>query len=109
MRIFSLVVAAAVACGGFLLSPTEGGDEVGGVGVLTLGVAPAEASRRGEVRRTARRTSRRTARRTSRRTTRRLTALPGGCARRGGYYYCGGVYYQPIVENGSTVYIVVNP
>ena len=55
-----------------------------------------------------RRTSRRTARRTTRRVTRRST-LPGGCAWRAPYHYCGGVYYQPIVESGTTVYVVVNP
>jgi hypothetical protein len=25
------------------------------------------------------------------------------------YYYCGGVYYQSTVRDGSTVYIVVTP
>jgi hypothetical protein len=104
MKIASLVIAAAVAGGGLLLSPIDVGDDHTAL-MPALGVAPAEASRRGQVRRTARRT----ARRTSRRTTRRLNTLPGGCARRSGYYYCGGVYYQPIVENGSTVYVVVNP
>lgn len=53
-------------------------------------------------------TARRTARRTTRRVVRRNT-LPAGCVRRGAYYYCGGVYYQPVVEGGATVYIVVNP
>jgi hypothetical protein len=24
------------------------------------------------------------------------------------YYTCGGVYYQPVYQNGSTTYIVVN-
>jgi hypothetical protein len=40
---------------------------------------------------------------------RRLTVLPAGCAWRAPYHYCGGVYYQPVVEGGATVYIVVNP
>ena len=53
--------------------------------------------------------ARRTARRTTRRTVRRLTVLPAGCAWRAPYHYCGGVYYQPVVEGGTTVYIVVNP
>ncbi len=53
--------------------------------------------------------ARRTARRTTRRTVRRLTVLPAGCYWRAPYHYCGGVYYQPIVESGTTVYIVVNP
>lgn len=55
----------------------------------------------------ARRVTRRTARRTTRRVVRRHSIA--GCAFRAPYYYCGGVYYRPIVENGTTVYIVVNP
>ncbi len=55
-----------------------------------------------------RRTSRRTARRTTRRVIRR-DSLPHGCAWRAPYHYCGGVYYEPIVESGTTVYIVVYP
>ena len=56
-----------------------------------------------------RRVARRTARRTTRRTTMRLDALPAGCPRSGPYYYCGGVYYQPVVEGGSTTYVIVTP
>ena len=55
-----------------------------------------------------RRTSRRVARRTTRRVIRRHT-LAAGCLWRAPYHYCGGVYYQPIVESGATVYIVVYP
>ncbi len=55
-----------------------------------------------------RRTSRRTARRTTRRVIRR-NSVPHGCAWRAPYHYCGGVYYEPIVESGTTVYIVVYP
>ena len=54
------------------------------------------------------RTSRRVARRTTRRVIRRHS-LPYGCAWRAPYHYCGGVYYQPFVESGTTVYIVVYP
>ncbi len=54
------------------------------------------------------RTTRRVARRTTRRVIRRHT-LPGGCVWRAPYHYCGGVYYEPIVESGTTVYIVVYP
>ncbi len=64
----------------------------------------AYAASRGQVRRTSRRTARRTSRRVSRR-----HSLPSSCAWRAPYHYCGGVYYQPIVESGTTVYIVVNP
>ena len=56
--------------------------------------------------------TRRVARRTARRTSRRqayLRSLPAGCALRGAYHYCGGVYYQPVVQSGTTVYVVVTP
>ncbi len=59
-------------------------------------------------RRYARRTTRRVARRTMRRVI-RITTLPGRCAWHAPYHYCGGVYYEPIVESGTTVYIVVYP
>ncbi len=55
-----------------------------------------------------RRATRRVARRTTRRVIRRHT-LAAGCLWRAPYHYCGGVYYQPIVESGATVYIVVYP
>ncbi|MEL6336975.1 MAG: hypothetical protein AAFQ88_10085 [Pseudomonadota bacterium] len=61
---------------------------------------------------TVRAQSRRVARRTARRTTRRqsyIRSLPGGCAWRPPYHYCGGVYYSEVVQDGATVYIVVNP
>lgn len=51
----------------------------------------------------------RVARRTARRTTRRLNSLPAGCPLMGLYYYCNGVYYQRMVDSGSTYYIVVTP
>ena len=56
--------------------------------------------------------NRRVARRTARRTTNRndyYNSLPAGCVRRNAYWYCGGVYYQPVVQNGTTVYVIVNP
>ncbi len=59
-------------------------------------------------RRHARRTTRRVARRTTRRVIRRHS-LPYGCAWRAPYHYCGGVYYEPIVESGTTVYIIIYP
>lgn len=67
-------------------------------------ISKAYAARRGY----ARRTTRRVARRTTRRVVRRAT-LPGGCLWRSPYHYCGGIYYRPIVESGTTVYIVVYP
>ena len=54
------------------------------------------------------RRGRRIARRATIRVIRHLT-LPHSCVWHAPYHYCGGVYYQPIVESGTTVYIVVNP
>lgn len=51
-------------------------------------------------------------RRTTRRTVRRMryyNALPAGCYWRAPYHYCGGIYYQPVVQDGQNVYIIVNP
>lgn len=56
-------------------------------------------------------------RRTRRRTRRRVavgmsySALPYGCATtvyRGGinYYYCGGIYYKPVYQGTTVVYVV---
>lgn len=43
--------------------------------------------------------------------TRSIARLPAGCAnvRYRGYsaYRCGGVYYRPVVQNNTTVYIIV--
>jgi len=51
------------------------------------------------------------ARRTSRRTTRRVNYRQSvaGCSPYNNYYNCGGVYYAPKVQDGVTVYVVVNP
>lgn len=55
--------------------------------------------------------TRNTARRTARRTTRRVNYRQSvaGCTPYNAYYNCGGVYYQAVVQDGATVYIVVNP
>ena len=72
---------------------------------VLLGIAEAAAAPRHHVRRV----SRRTARRTTRRTVYRHSVLPVGCPLVGAYYYCGGMYYQPVVESGATYYIIVTP
>lgn len=59
----------------------------------------------GENRRVARRTSRRTSRRVAYR--QYYHALPSGCYWASPYYSCGGVYYEPVIENGTTVYVIV--
>jgi hypothetical protein len=51
--------------------------------------------------------SRRTARRTTRRVVYRQSVA--GCSPYRAYYNCGGIYYAPTIQNGATVYIVVNP
>ncbi len=59
----------------------------------------------GEARRVARRTSRRTSRRWAYGTY--YSYLPSGCYWLSPYYNCAGVYYEPVVEDGTTVYVVV--
>jgi hypothetical protein len=58
----------------------------------------------------ARPVARRTARRTTRRVVRRnyIRRLPAGCVYAGSVYRCGAVVYRPVIEDGVTVYIVVN-
>ena len=61
---------------------------------------------------TPRAVDRRVSRRTARRTTRRVeyrNSLPAGCVRRPPYWYCGGVYYNSVVQGGQTVYVIVTP
>lgn len=101
----SLLMASIVAVAAFAGVPQIQHNENGQVSVR-YGAAPAQAGPR---HREARRVARRTSRRTTRRTVRRLTVLPAGCAWRAPYHYCGGVYYQPVVEGGTTVYVVVTP
>ncbi len=71
---------------------------------IELTISKAYAGRRGHGHRTGRRVARRTMRRVIRR-----HSLAHGCVWRAPYHYCGGVYYQPIVENNTTVYVVVYP
>lgn len=61
----------------------------------------------------ARRTARRTARRVSRRQAQYHNVLPAGCVKvilRGAtYFQCGAVYYQPVVHQGASVFVIVTP
>ncbi|WP_417766656.1 hypothetical protein [Stappia sp.] len=66
---------------------------------VVLSVDQAHAAPRHVARRTSRRTARRVVRRRS----------IAGCTPYRAYYNCGGVYYRAVVENGATVYVVVNP
>jgi hypothetical protein len=36
------------------------------------------------------------------------STLPYGCSPYGGYYNCGGVYYQPQYQGSDVTYVVVN-
>jgi len=76
---------------------------------ISFGVGEAAARSVARHRGHTRRVARRTLRRTSRRVSRRYSALPAACPFGGAYYYCGGVYYQPVVENGTTTYVIVTP
>ena len=100
-----LPVALGLAVFGFGLTGL-GSNAMPGVAYLGLDWSANGASaqnRRAQNRRVARRTSRRTSRRVARRHS------IAGCSPYRTYYSCGGVYYRPIVENGVTVYVVVNP
>lgn len=70
---------------------------------ISFGVEKAYARGRSVARRTSRRVTRRTVSRVASRTS------IAGCGLYNSYYNCGGVYYQPIVQNGTTVYVVINP
>lgn len=102
MKAGRILIAAAVVCSVGFLGEVRVGDSGGQGPRISLGVSEAEA-------RPARRVARRTARRTTRRVVRRHVALPVGCPLVGLYYYCGGVHYEQVVEDGATVYVVVTP
>ena len=86
---------------------------VGAIGLLSTASAarrgrrsPASPRSVGGVRRRTRRRTRRRIRRNM-----RLTSLPYGCSvtrLRAGvtYYYCGGIWYQPVYEGTTVIYIV---
>ena len=108
MRVRLIAAALFGLALGFGLSfgPSSVSEKNGNVLSVGLGLDQAYAGRG-----RARRHTRRVARRTARRTARRHAALPHGCPWYAHYgcYYCGGVYYQPIQESGTTVYIIVTP
>jgi hypothetical protein len=109
MKAVRILIATAVACtAGFFTEFRV--EHIGDQGPrVSLGVSQAEAQYVYRGRGMARRSVRRTSRRTSRRVARRHAVLPAGCPLAGLYHYCGGVYYQPVVESGKTVYVVVTP
>lgn len=78
---------------------------------IYLGAGSPLSFTKAEAQNATRNTARRTARRTSRRTTARMNYRQSiaGCSPYRAYYNCGGVYYAPAVQNGVTVYVVVNP
>jgi hypothetical protein len=99
MRIHFLL-AAIIAFAVTFSGPLDFSGYSAGTPVLVgIGAAKAQTAARNTARRTSRRTSRRVARRHS----------VAGCAPYNAYYNCGGVYYRPVIENGTTVYVVVNP
>lgn len=108
MKLKSILLSAALGCSIGLLADAriESAGQKSTRVLLSIGAGEAVAA---PARRAVRRTARRTSRRTSRRVARRYAALPHGCPLTGAYYYCGGVYYQAVVEDGSTVYVIVTP
>lgn len=104
MRFKKFLLSVALGCSVGLLADARIETTGQKITQISFGVGEAFADR-GQTRRVARRTSRRT----SRRVARRYSALPRGCPLAGAYYYCGGVYYQPVVESGTTVYVIVTP
>ncbi len=106
MKKLLIAAAAVIGCALVFAGSVDLNRGSGRAGIsLPIEVSLNEAyAGRGYVRRTSRRTARRTTRRVIRRST-----LPAGCVWRAPYHYCGGVYYEPIVESGGTVYVVVNP
>jgi len=85
------------------------------VGLAVLGIATTSDARRGRpasptsVAGVGRRTRRRRRRRVHRNM--RLSSLPYGCSTtrvRGGvtYYYCGNIWYEPVYQGSSVVYVV---
>jgi hypothetical protein len=105
MRFQKFLLSAVLGCSVGLLADARIENTGQKSTQVSFGVGEAVAGSRSQTRRVARRT----ARRTSRRVSRRHAALPSGCPLAGAYYYCGGVYYQPVVEGGTTVYVIVTP
>lgn len=100
MRRLKLVSAAAIGVALAYSSPIDFSGVSSGLPIVAgIGTAKAQNAARNTARRTSRRTTRRVNRRTS----------VAGCSPYNAYFNCGGVYYRPVVENGVTVYVVVNP
>jgi len=106
MRKLLIAASTVIACA-LVFAGSMDFDTVSGRSGLTMSVE-VEFSKADAARRHTGRTTRRVARRTTRRVIRR-NSLPYGCGWRAPYHYCGGVYYAPIVESGTTVYIIVYP
>ncbi|TWI84836.1 hypothetical protein JM93_03173 [Roseibium hamelinense] len=101
---FKYLAGGAIAFAlGLTAQPQFTGNLAGAGAILAFPVAKAQTAERNTARRTARRTSRRTTRRVNYRQS------VSGCAPYQAYYNCGGVYYAPQVQDGVTVYVVVNP
>jgi hypothetical protein len=103
MRIAAL--ATAMYVGGVLFIGPSGNS----TSVFSIFATPAaEAQERNEVRREVRRTIRRIERRHQ-----HHRVLPRGCSlvvKRGQRsWFCGGIYYQELLDGGKTVYIIVTP
>ena len=95
-----IVFAAMIGFGLAYSGPIDfNGLSAGSPALFGIGAAKAQNPQRNTARRTARRTTRRVNYRQS----------VAGCTPYNAYYNCGGVYYQAVVQDGATVYIVVPP
>ncbi|MFN3130864.1 hypothetical protein [Roseibium sp.] len=99
MNAKAFTLAAAAFCVGYVGEVNI--DQVRSGSPISFSVSEADAQTASQ------NAARRTARRTSRRVNRRHNI--SGCSPYNAYYNCGGVYYQAVTENGTTVYVVVNP
>ncbi|MCZ6862146.1 MAG: hypothetical protein O7I42_18050 [Alphaproteobacteria bacterium] len=109
MKIEMNLLTAALGCSVGLLTDARIATTGQKSARISFGVGEAAARSVARHRGHTRRVARRTSRRTSLRVSHRYSALPSGCPLRGPCYYCGGVYYQAVVESDSTTYIIVTP
>jgi hypothetical protein len=94
--------ALAFICGAFFFAGSVDLKRVSGPSGVTVSyevmVSKAYAGKKKRVRRRAARKRRA-----------RRTVIVSGCIWVDPYYYCDGVYYQGVIENGQKVYYVVIP
>jgi len=103
--ILTVATAAAISLGGALFLETDGNN----TSILSLfATSVAEAKDGNQIRHPERRTVRRVERRHQ-----YHRVLPRGCStvilRGQRFWFCGGLYYQQVLNGGQTVYVIVTP